>query len=41
MLSEWIFHWYDNMFCGNYNPTEEEIQAYFQEQYEEIMQMQA
>jgi len=37
MLSEWTFHWYDNMFCGNYNPTEEEIQAYFQEEYEAVL----
>ena len=37
MLSEWVFHWYDNMFCGGYNPTEKEIQDYFQEQYEESM----
>ena len=41
MLAEWTFHWYDNMFCGNYNPTEEEIQAYFQEQYEEVLSIQA
>jgi hypothetical protein len=29
------------MFCGEYDPTEEEIQAFFLEQYTEIMQMQA
>lgn len=39
ILSEWVFHWYDNMFCGNYNPTEKEIQDYFQEQYTEVMQL--
>ena len=41
MLAEWTFHWYDEMFCGEYDPTEEEIQAFFLEQYTEIMQMQA
>jgi hypothetical protein len=40
-LAEWTFHWYDNMFCGGYNPTEEEIQAYFQEQYEGVLAMKA
>jgi len=41
MLAEWTFHWYDEMFCGGYEPTEEEIQAYFLEQYQEVLAMKA
>jgi hypothetical protein len=37
MLKEWTFHWYDDMFCGGYKPTEKEIKANFQEQYNEFM----
>jgi hypothetical protein len=33
MLAEWLFHTYDDCYCGNNEPTEEEIKQAFQDQY--------
>jgi flagellar motor switch protein FliM len=39
MLAEWTFHWYDDCFCTENQPAEEDIQAHFNEQYNDIMSM--